>query len=190
MHTHILIALISIACVGCSVTSTSDTQEGIQNSVHTEVLDGILHEIETVVTNSNVFSNYTEVSNTTDNNTWENPLLHNNIAANLRQVQSEVPGILEIFATDGLGNNIGQTNITTDLFQADEQWWQDTYANGKGKSWYGELQFDDSVGANCIPLYVPVYDESGQLVVIIKALIHATALEHHIWRHIHEADTI
>ena len=57
-------------------------------------------------------------------------LLYNACAIRLKQFQAQHPAFVEIFITNLSGINVCQSNMTTDFYQADEKWWQDTYDQG------------------------------------------------------------
>ena len=98
-------------------------------------------------------------------------LLYNACAIKLKQFQARHPAFVEIFVTDLSGMNICQTNMTTDFYQADELWWQNSYDNGKGKLCYGEIGYDDSAAEVVAPIYMPIYQEDHKLIGIAKALV-------------------
>ncbi len=98
-------------------------------------------------------------------------LLKRPAALSLKQFQRLHSRFSEIFITDMHGLTVAMTNKTSDYYQADEQWWIDTYANGAGKVWQGEIEYDESAAIWAIPLYRPLRDSSGKLVGIIKAVI-------------------
>lgn len=102
--------------------------------------------------------------------------LSNDIALMLLEFQEENPGFPEIFVTDSKGLNTGQTNKTSDYYQADEEWWLTAYNEGKGKVYHGEIEFDESAQSESIALYVPVYDD-GEVVGIIKAILDLRSIQ-------------
>lgn len=55
-------------------------------------------------------------------------LMTNPAALKLQEFQDTHKGYAEIFVTDAAGMNIAMTNKTSDLWQADEAWWQKAYA--------------------------------------------------------------
>lgn len=104
--------------------------------------------------------------------------LTNQIALQLLAFQEQNPGFPEIFVTDKYGLNAGQTNKTSDYYQADETWWIDAYNNGAGKSYHGAIEFDDSAQSEAISLYVPIRDPATATVVgVIKAVLSITAIK-------------
>ncbi len=106
------------------------------------------------------------------------PYLTNRIALKLLEFQEKNPGFPEIFVTDKYGLNAGQTNKTSDFYQADEQWWISAYEHGAGKSYHGEIEFDDSAQSEAISIYVPVKDiVTGAVLGVIKAVLSVTAIK-------------
>ena len=80
--------------------------------------------------------------------------------------------------TDKRGLICGETNKTTDYYQADEQWWITAYNLGKGKSYYGGIEYDESAMAEVISIYVPVIDPGiNKAIGVIKAACDITAIK-------------
>ncbi len=66
--------------------------------------------------------------------------------------------------------NVCQTNKITDYYQADEGWWQETFA--MGKACRAAPEFDESAKVFALPLYVPVRDPtSGKIIGVAKAVV-------------------
>lgn len=106
------------------------------------------------------------------------PFLENEVAIKLREFQAEHMEFSEIFVTDIQGLNVGQTNKTTDYYQADEDWWMGTYNEGKGKSYHGQIEFDESSQTEAISLYVPIIDPTtGKIIGVAKAVMNITAIK-------------
>lgn len=99
-------------------------------------------------------------------------LLSNDISKTLKDFVLENPEFFEIFSTDKFGMNTGLTNLTTDYYQADENWWVVSYNRGEGKKFHGPIEFDDSSGTEAISIYVPIYDPETELVIgVIKGVV-------------------
>lgn len=64
----------------------------------------------------------------------------------------------EVFVTNKFGVNVAQTNATSDYYQADEAWWQETKENGL---YISEIRSDESAEANVIDIAVRIEDEEG-----------------------------
>lgn len=73
----------------------------------------------------------------------------------------------EIFVTDVKGANVAMTKALSDYYQADESWWKEAFSGGKGKVFFDDRGFDESVGAIVIGAVVPVMDD-GEVLGILK----------------------
>ncbi|HID23502.1 MAG TPA: hypothetical protein EYP14_14050, partial [Planctomycetaceae bacterium] len=99
------------------------------------------------------------------------PLLTNRCAQALRAFQEQHNGFAEIFVTDQAGLVVGATNKTSDYYQADEVWWQLTFADGRGKARYGGIEYDQSAQSESVSLSVPVRDlQTQQIIGVLKAV--------------------
>lgn len=88
----------------------------------------------------------------------------------LKLFQKSFEGFAEIFVTGRRGLNACQTNKTTDYYQADEGWWQETFAMGKARRVAPE--FDESAKVFALPLYVPVRGPTrGKIIGVAKAVV-------------------
>jgi len=103
--------------------------------------------------------------------------LTNKVALLLVEFQEENLGFSEVFATDMIGLNVGMTNKTSDLFQADEKWWVGAYDSGLGKSYHGDIEYDESSRTEAISLYMPVKTQNGTVIGIIKAVLDVTQIK-------------
>ncbi len=103
-------------------------------------------------------------------------LLENEVSDRLLLFQREHPEYSEIFVTDAVGLNVGQTNRTSDYYQADEVWWLMSFAEGKGYAHHGPIEFDESSQSIGVALYVPL-SESGVVRGVIKAVVNLRAIE-------------
>lgn len=104
--------------------------------------------------------------------------LTNPAAKTLIDFQESNPAFSEIFVTDKFGLNVGQTNMTSDLYQADEDWWAGAYNSGRGKEYHGAIEFDESAQAEAISYYFPIFDTGNDEVIgIAKAVISIAAIK-------------
>lgn len=99
----------------------------------------------------------------------------------LRRVASFNPTYKEILVTDRQGALVASTNITTDYYQADEHWWQETFGDGDlGTLHVANVTFDASAAAFVLEVAVPVQSDLGDGVTevsgILKVLVEATDL--------------
>lgn len=104
--------------------------------------------------------------------------LTNPCAERLMDFQDAHEGYAEIFIADARGLVVGETNKTTDYYQADEDWWVQGYAGGRGRSFHGEIEYDESAMSEAIAVYVPVLDpETHQAIGVLKAVVDITAIK-------------
>lgn len=106
------------------------------------------------------------------------PYLTNPGGKALLEFQDENDGFVEIFITDTRGLNVSQTNKTSDLYQADEEWWTKTWNNGQGHSHHGEIEYDESARTEAIAIYLPITEPGqSQLIGVAKAVIDITGIK-------------
>ena len=73
----------------------------------------------------------------------------------------------ELFVTNKYGANVGQTIRTSDYYQADEEWWQNSRQDGL---YIGNVDFDDSSKIYSIDISIRIDDENGDFIGIFKAI--------------------
>ncbi len=104
--------------------------------------------------------------------------LDNKTAVELRAFQNQYPGFKEIFVADAYGLNVGQTNKTSDYYQADEAWWVDSFNGGVGKIMHGKIEFDQSSQTEAISIYLPIMDTvSGKAIGVLKGVLDLRAIK-------------
>ncbi len=114
-------------------------------------------------------------------------ILNNPLALRWQAAQTQQARLAEVMVTDAHGRLIAATNKTSDYFQADEDWWQASYAGGAGKLLIQDVSFDESaisgrgtIGALvaniCIPLYSAPEEPARKVVGILKASLDAAWL--------------
>lgn len=104
--------------------------------------------------------------------------LANPSAKTLIDFQESNPAFSEIFVTDRFGLNVGQTNMTSDLYQADEDWWIGAYNSGRGKAYHGAIEFDESAQAEAISYYFPIFDpKTDKVIGVAKAVLSIAAIK-------------
>ena len=104
--------------------------------------------------------------------------LSNEQADLLRDFQKDNEGFPEIFLTDNRGLIVAETNRTSDYYQADEGWWVRAFDEGRGKSYFGEIEYDDSAQSVAIALYVPVREREAESAIgVIKAVCDFRAIK-------------
>jgi len=81
----------------------------------------------------------------------------------LKKVRKENSFIVEAFAMDNKGANVGMTNKTSDYWQGDEDKFTKSYNGGAGGTHFSKLSFDESTQSYVIQVSVAVM-ESGKAI--------------------------
>lgn len=103
----------------------------------------------------------------------------NATAQQLTAYQRDNPGFKELFIADAYGLNVGQTDKTSDFYQADESWWVNAMKGGQGKVFHGKIEFDQSSQTEAISIYVPVIDPSTRIAIgVLKAVLDVSSIGH------------
>jgi len=74
----------------------------------------------------------------------------------------------EVFVTNQYGANAAQTAKTTDYYQADEDWWQNTRRDGL---YIADVEYDRSAGIYSTDIAVRIDDENGNFLGVLKAVL-------------------
>ena len=74
----------------------------------------------------------------------------------------------EIFVTNKYGANAAQSGKTSDYYQADEQWWQDTKKTGL---YVGDVEYDKSANVYSTDICIRINDLNGNFAGVIKAVL-------------------
>ena len=83
----------------------------------------------------------------------------------------------ELFVTDAFGALVAATNRTSDYGQADEEWWQVAFNEGKGAVYVGGLEFDESAQVYSITVALPVKNREGTRTIgVLKAVLEVNKL--------------
>ncbi|NMA94530.1 MAG: diguanylate cyclase [Clostridiales bacterium] len=95
--------------------------------------------------------------------------LSNPIAQYLKKQQGVIPDLYgEIFLTNIYGELIASTEKLTTFSHGEKYWWLECYNGGKGKVFFDDRGYDDSVGDFVLGVVVPVYDQ-GKVIGILKS---------------------
>ncbi len=86
-------------------------------------------------------------------------VLENPGSASLSKYRTLHPETAEILATDSHGRLVAATGKTTDVDQADEEWWQNGAKLPIGGFWTDVLRFDDSSGVFSLDVIVPLHED-------------------------------
>ena len=92
--------------------------------------------------------------------------------------QESHEGFVEMFMTDVKGLNVAMTNKTSDYLQSDEDWWVKCYADGQGRAYYSDIEYDEIAMSESISVFVPVKDpQDNKVIGVIKAVIDITSIQ-------------
>ncbi len=87
------------------------------------------------------------------------------------------PKLLRITVTDSRGAAIAATHKTLDYYQADEDYWQNIYAAGRGAISLTDILYDEATKSNYIGVGVPVLEEgTNRFIGTVDALIDISSL--------------
>jgi hypothetical protein len=95
----------------------------------------------------------------------------------LRRHRELDPRILRITITDTRGATVAATHKTLDYYQADEEYWQNIYAQGRGSVSLTDILYDEATKAHYIGIGVPLTEEGSNTVIgTMDALIDVSSL--------------
>lgn len=100
------------------------------------------------------------------------------LSERLRVWQAEQNGMVtEVFVMDNKGLNVGQSDITSDYWQGDEDKFTKTYGAGPDALFIDEVEMDESTQTFQSQLSMPVVDpDSGSVIGAITVGINVDAL--------------
>lgn len=106
-----------------------------------------------------------------------NQILSSRVTVWLRTFRKLDPRILRITVTDAQGATVAVTHKPSRYSQADEEYWQNIYAQGKGAVSLTDIRYDEVTKADCIGIGSPVIEEgSNQFIGTVEALVDVSAL--------------
>jgi cache domain-containing protein len=95
----------------------------------------------------------------------------------LRRFRDADPRFLRMTLTDARGATVAATRKTVDYYQADEEYWQNIYASGRGAVSVTDVLFDDASKTYYIGVGLPVYEEgSTNLIGTLDALVDVSSV--------------
>lgn len=77
----------------------------------------------------------------------------------------------EVLVTDRHGRLVAASNVTSDFFQADEDWWIQAYDNGRWRVSVSDVRRDDSAGVYAFEIAVPVPSPSADDVAGVMKIV-------------------
>ncbi|MDW6094645.1 PDC sensor domain-containing protein [Vibrio rhizosphaerae] len=102
--------------------------------------------------------------NTSDVDDFMSSIMSNKAAQRLLELEKSMPFLVELFLMDNQGANVAMTNKTSDYWQGDEAKFIQSFNGGQGKTYIGEVEYDDSVLSYLVQVSVPVIDAQGQTI--------------------------
>ncbi len=95
----------------------------------------------------------------------------------LRRYQELDPRILRVTVTDARGVTVAATHKTLDYFQADEEYWQAIYAEGRGAVNITDVLYDDVTRSSYIGVGVPIVEAgTNRFIGTVDALVDVSSL--------------
>lgn len=92
--------------------------------------------------------------------------LANQLSGYLKNVKDGSKGLYtEIFVMDNKGLNVGQSDVTSDYWQGDEEKWQNSYGAGPDALLIGEVEQDESTQRFQTQVSLPVVDPANGQVI-------------------------
>ena len=93
-------------------------------------------------------------------------LMKNELSAFLAKKKAEAQGVVtEVFVMDNKGLNVGQSDITSDYWQGDEDKWQKTFLLGPDAIHFGKVNKDESTQMLQMQVSVSIKDpETGKVI--------------------------
>jgi len=96
--------------------------------------------------------------------------MENDVASFLLSLQNDSPELYgELFLTNEHGVMISTTGKLTTLAHAEKYWWEEAYNDGDGIVYLDDRGFDASVEGYVLGIVVPVYDDFGNIIGILKS---------------------
>ncbi len=85
----------------------------------------------------------------------------------LKTLVERNPDFSEAFATDNQGANVAMFPTTSDYWQGDEAKWTNSFNDGDGRVWIGEVELDESSGLAAVQVSVPILDQGDTIGVLV-----------------------
>ena len=98
------------------------------------------------------------------------------IGNRLKEIADNDKSIAEIFMTDKYGGLVAASGRVSDFYQADEEWWQKSFDNGKGSIFVDKVGFDPSSNSVSIALAVPIKNKANEVIGVCKNILEVNRL--------------
>jgi hypothetical protein len=97
-------------------------------------------------------------------------VLANSASRYFTEITRQDPVYRELLLTDRAGRLIAASNLTSDYYQADEDWWQRVMADEQGEATVSDVRWDDSARTYAMEIAVPVPGDDGRPAGVLKAV--------------------
>lgn len=106
-------------------------------------------------------------------------VLSNSLSGYLTGIKNRANGLYsEIFVMDSKGLNVGQSDVTSDYWQGDEDKWKKTYLAGPNAVFIDDVEFDESSQTFQSQLSLPVVDpDTGAVIGAVTIGVNVEALQ-------------
>jgi hypothetical protein len=86
------------------------------------------------------------------------------------EITRQDPIYRELLLTDRDGRLIAASNLTSDYYQADEDWWKRVMTDSQGEATVSDVRWDESARTYAMEIAVPVPGDDGRPVGVLKAV--------------------
>lgn len=117
-----------------------------------------------------------ELWNTSEGKQLVEKMMSGDASRALRRKLAIEPNFLRITVTDREGGTVAATHKTIDFYQADEDYWKDIHASGRGAVSLTDVLYDDATKHHYIGVGVPVVDEDNTFIGTLDALVDVSSL--------------
>jgi hypothetical protein len=115
--------------------------------------------------------------NTPAGNAKVQEILSSRASVSLRRRQELDPRILRITVTDAMGAVVAASHKTLDYYQADEDYWTNIYAEGRGATSLTGVLYDEATRKHYIGVGIPIMEtSSGRFIGTVDALVDVATL--------------
>ncbi|MBI3666516.1 MAG: cache domain-containing protein [Acidobacteria bacterium] len=118
-----------------------------------------------------------KIWNTPESTGMVKQMLSSRASRSLRRYRELDGKFLRITVTDERGATVAATHKTRNYYQADEPYWQDIYAGGRGAISLTDIEYDEVTKSNYIGIGVPILEEgSNRFIGTLDALIEVSSI--------------
>jgi hypothetical protein len=98
-------------------------------------------------------------------------LLQSSASQFLADIVGHDPIYREILVTDRQGRLVAASNVTSDYFQGDEDWWTAAFDRGRGRIVVSDVRRDQSAGVYAFDIAVPVPAPGGDALAGVMKIV-------------------